>query len=144
MRRTKFALSLIWTCLVACGQDPNATSVPAAVAFRISGLPAPVLVGEPVAFLVTAEDASGQTVTGYTGKVHFTSDDPLAALPPDYQFQRADTGVRGFFVTFRTTGLRTIVATDVGTSMTGTRSANVMGTSPMVKPSRQRRWVISI
>src|SRR5262249_24834493 len=42
--------------------------------------------GSPFTVTVTALDASGNTVPGYTGTVHFTSTDTSAPLPPDYTF----------------------------------------------------------
>ena len=57
---------------------------------------------------VTAVDSSGNTVTGYTGKVHFTSTDAAAVLPADYTFVAADNGVHTFNVTLKTAGSQTI------------------------------------
>ena len=41
---------------------------------------------------VTAKDAFGNTATGYTGVVHFTSTDPQASLPASYTFVAGDSG----------------------------------------------------
>ena len=45
---------------------------------------------------LTVEDAYGNVVTGYTGTVHFSTNDPGATLPPDYTFTAADAGVHTF------------------------------------------------
>jgi hypothetical protein len=45
---------------------------------------------------VVAEDAYGNTATGYTGTVQFTSSDPAAVLPGNYTFTASDKGVHTF------------------------------------------------
>lgn len=45
--------------------------------------PASATAGIPFTFAVVAVDANNSIATGYTGMVHFSSSDPLAALPPD-------------------------------------------------------------
>ena len=45
------------------------------------------------ALTVVAKDALGNTASGYTGTVHFTSTDSQATLPADYAFAPADGGV---------------------------------------------------
>ena len=74
---------------------------------------------------MTAQDASGNTASTYTGKVHFTSSDTSTsiALPADYTFVTADHGVHTFSngVTLVTAGNQTVTATDTVTgSITGT------------------------
>jgi hypothetical protein len=54
--------------------------------------PSTVSAGVPFSFTVTAKDIYGNTVTGYTGTVHFTSTDNSAILPSDYTFQASDSG----------------------------------------------------
>jgi hypothetical protein len=80
---------------------------------------------------VTAQDQFGNTVTGYTGTVHFTSTDAQAVagagLPANYTFVAGDSGVHSFAngVTFKTAGAQTVTATDTVTgTITGT-SANI-------------------
>jgi hypothetical protein len=79
--------------------------------------------GAPFNLTVTAKDAYGNTATGYTGKIHFTSSDPAATLPADYTFTTGvgnDNGVHPFSVTLHT-GTPTVTATDVVTAtITGT------------------------
>jgi probable HAF family extracellular repeat protein len=62
-------------------------------------------------FAVTALDASGNTVSGYAGFVHFTSSDAQALLPPD---SKLINGTQSFSVTFKTLGSQSILATDTG------------------------------
>ncbi len=78
---------------------------------------------------VTAKDAYGNTATGYTGKVHFTSSDSAATLPADYTFTTGtgnDNGVHIFSVTLSLAGTFTVTATDTVTAtITGTVSVSV-------------------
>jgi hypothetical protein len=92
--------------------------------FVLSGLPASGTVGTAQSFTLTAEDAYGNTATGYGGTVHFTSNDSAAALPSNYTFTSTDAGVHSFSVTFNTVGTETITATD-STSATITGSASM-------------------
>jgi hypothetical protein len=74
--------------------------------------------GTPFSVTVTAENASGQTLTNYGGTIHFTTTDAGKgfALPPDYTFTSADLGTHTFtnLVTLVTAGSQTITATDTG------------------------------
>jgi hypothetical protein len=58
----------------------------------------PVTAGLAFMVTVTAQDALGNTVTGYRGTVHFTSSDMAAGvmLPADYPFVAGDNGVHVF------------------------------------------------
>jgi streptogramin lyase len=57
----------------------------------------PDVAGTPFNVTVTAQDPYGNTATGYTGRVHFSSGDPYgASLPADYTFTAADQGVHTF------------------------------------------------
>jgi streptogramin lyase len=78
-------------------------------------LTAPATATAGVAFTVTvvAEDAYGNTATGYIGTVHFTSTDPAATLPANYTFTAASAGKHSFSVTLRTTGKQTVTVEDV-------------------------------
>jgi hypothetical protein len=94
----------------------NATiGVVAAAAAYLRMLPAQntVYPGQPFAMTVTAYDAFGNIATGYRGTVHFTSSDPAAGLPADYQFTAADNGVHTFTgFELNTPGDQTITVTD--------------------------------
>ena len=59
--------------------------------------------GDLISLTVKATDAFGNTVTGYTGTVHFSSTDTQASLPADYTFTAADAGVHTFTVVLKTT-----------------------------------------
>jgi len=50
---------------------------------EVAGFPNPTTAGVAHTFTVTAKDQYGNTVTGYTGTVHFTSSDSRATLPAD-------------------------------------------------------------
>ena len=73
--------------------------------FVVQGVPTSSFVaGVPGTMTATAQDAYGNTVTNYTGTVHYTSSDPYALLPANYQFQTSDAGSHTFTVTFISTG----------------------------------------
>ena len=67
--------------------------------------------GTEIAVTVRALNALGQVVTGYSGKVHFSSSDPQAVLPAD---STLTNGEGTFPVTLKTAGPRTVVVADVG------------------------------
>ena len=75
---------------------------------------------------VTAKDARGNTVTNYTGTVHFSSSDSGSgvSLPSNYTFQAEDKGIMCFSVTLVTpTGTGSITATDTANnSITGSQT----------------------
>lgn len=96
-----------------------------AVSFQVSGLPSSATAGAPLSFTVSAVDASGHVVPGYTGTVHFTSSDPAAGLPGDYTFTAADNGVHTFSITFKTAGARTLTVTDTLSGIAGTQTLTV-------------------
>src|SRR5207249_2307959 len=90
--------------------------------------PASVGAGTPFTITVTATDVNGNTATGYTGTVHFTSSDGLASLPGNYTFTATDNGVHTFTnaVTLVTAGSQTITATDtVNGGITGSTAVLV-------------------
>ncbi len=66
---------------------------------RGSGFTNPTTAGAAHNVTVTAYDAFGNTATGYTGTVHFTSSDIQAVLPANYTFTGGDAGVHVFSVT---------------------------------------------
>jgi hypothetical protein len=74
-------------------------------------------------FTVTAQDASGDTVTNYSGTIHFTSSDTKAGLPANYTFVSGDSGTHTFNATLETAGSQSITATDTVTNtITGSQS----------------------
>ena len=74
--------------------------------------PSTATANNAITVIVKAKDASGNTATGYRGKVHFTSSDSLAALPADYTFISTDNGSHSFIVTIKTVGTNNITVTD--------------------------------
>lgn len=99
--------------------------------FDVSGYPSPVTAGTVGNITVTAKDNLNNVVTSYTGTIHFTSSDPNAALPADYQFGTSENGTHTFTpgVTLKTAGTQSITATDtVNSSIKGAQS-NIQVTS---------------
>jgi streptogramin lyase len=85
---------------------------PAVDHFLVQSSTATPLAGSTFSITITAQDTANQTVTGYTGTVHFRSSDPHAVLPTDYTFAPADNGVHTFTITLKTAGSQTVTATD--------------------------------
>ena len=69
--------------------------------------------GTPFSVTVRAEDAFGNTASGYTGTVSFSSSDPAAFLPTPYAFTTNDFGAKTLGgVILRATGTQTITVSD--------------------------------
>src|SRR5439155_25654347 len=102
---------------------------------QVTGFASPVTAGTAGSFTVTALNASGQVVTGYTGTVHFSSSDSQAALPANYTFTSADQGVHTFSATLKTAGSQSLAATDTTTgTITGSQTGitvNAAGASTL-------------
>lgn len=79
--------------------------------FTVAGVAA-TAAGTAKSYTVTARDAQGNIVTGYTGTVTFSSSDVKAGLPPSYTFTGADAGSHSFAVTLKTAGTQSITVTD--------------------------------
>ena len=96
----------------------TAISVNAAAAsqLKVTGYPAGPVAGTSNFVVVTAADAYGNTANSYVGTVGITTSDPAAILPANYTFVPADAGVHSLAVTYKTTGTRTLTATDTVTS----------------------------
>lgn len=98
--------------------NANVTVSAAAATHDTVTAPALVTAGSSFSFSVTAQDAFGNTATGYAGTVHFTSTDGAAVLPAD---STLTSGTGTFSATLTTTGSQTITATDtVAGSINGT------------------------
>ncbi len=108
------------------GTQTGITVTPAAAStLTVTGLTSPRTVGTPGSLTVTARDPFGNTATGYTGTVHFTSNDLQAVLPADYTFTPGDAGVRTFTsVTLRSAGTWSVTAAD---TLTGTITGSQAG-----------------
>ena len=74
--------------------------------FDISPASGAQTAGTAFSVTVTAKDASNATVTGYTGTISFSSNDPQAVLPASYPFVAGDEGTHTFTdgVTLKTAG----------------------------------------
>jgi hypothetical protein len=69
--------------------------------------------GTPFSITVRAEDAYGNTASGYTGTVSFSSSDPNAFLPSAYQFTANDFGAKTLGgLILRAAGTQTITVSD--------------------------------
>ena len=83
-------------------------------------IPPEVNAGQSFDITVTAYDKFGNLNTSYTGKINFTSTDPVALLPADLTFTPTDHGVKKFTnVVLYTSGDRSITVTDVLFPTTG-------------------------
>ena len=86
----------------------------------------PFVAGASHTLTVTALDAYGNTATGYTGAIHFTSSDSHAVLPADYTFVGADKGIHKSTVILKTAGSRSVTATDKAhATITGSQTVSV-------------------
>jgi hypothetical protein len=94
------------------GSTVLAVSPAAASRLLVNGFPSTATAGDGQYVTVTVEDAYGNTVTGYTGTVHFASSDHQATLPANYTFTAADAGSQFFMVTLKTAGMQWIAAVD--------------------------------
>src|SRR5262249_14195281 len=92
--------------VVAAAADPFLVTTSAA---------SPDIAGTAFDVTVTVQDVYRNTVTGYTGTVHFTSADPYGpTLPTDYTFTSSDAGVHTFpgGAALYTAGTWDVTATD--------------------------------
>lgn len=98
----------------------------------VANYPSPIAINTAAGFTVMVRDSFGNTASGYTGALHFTSTDSQATLPANYTFTGADQGVHSFTATLKTPGTRSITATDTVTNtITGTQSnISVITTTP--------------
>jgi predicted outer membrane repeat protein len=138
-------LTGIGSCTITASQsgDANYNSAPdvsrtfsitAALATHlVVSAPALATSGTSFSITVTALDQSNQTVTGYSGAVHFTSDDGQAVLPSDSSLTN---GVGVFNATLVASGSHTITATD-------TASNSINGTSGTISVTGAASYVES-
>jgi uncharacterized repeat protein (TIGR03803 family) len=99
----------------------------AAVTHLVISGPSSVRSGTAFSVTVTAADAYGNTVTGYTGTVHFSDSLSGATLPANYTFTSGDAGVHTFTgLKLKTKGLQTLTVTDtLYSSITGSLNITV-------------------
>jgi N,N-dimethylformamidase beta subunit-like protein len=122
-------VSVTDTANAALTSQQTVTIAPSATAasLSVSGL-TNAAAGVSQTVTVTARDASGNVVTGYTGTITFSSTDSQASLPANYTFLAADNGVHNFpgGVILRTAGTQIVAATDTGNAgITGSQSVTV-------------------
>lgn len=111
---------------------------PQASSFTVSGFPSPTIAGQAGSFTVTALDATGSVISGYTGTVHFTSSDVQASLPTIYTFAAADNGTHTFSATLKTAGTQAISVSDATAGVGGVESGitvNAAAASTMIAAS---------
>src|SRR5439155_489588 len=98
-----------------------------AASFTVAGFPSPTTAGIAGSFTVTAKDGFGNTATGYTGTVHFTSNDAAATLPANSAFTGGAAGVHPSTATpIRAAGRQTLTATDTVTAaLTGQQAITI-------------------
>jgi outer membrane protein assembly factor BamB len=100
----------------------------------VSGFPSPDVAGVAHNVTVTAKDPYGNTATGYTGTVHFTSTDTQATLPANYVFTSTDAGTHVFILTLKTAATQSVTATDTVTaSIKGSQSGIVVNPAAISK-----------
>jgi hypothetical protein len=92
-----------------------------------------VQTGITLTFSLSAKDAYGNPTTQAT--VHFTTDDPQAALPADQNFSGSGGTKSNLSATFFTGGNHTIIATQVGGGASATSSA-INVTSSSTQPAQ--------
>ena len=104
------------------------TVVPGATAgFIVEVTPSTVMTCDTATVTIEAVDACGNITPNYTGTIHFTSSDLLAALPGNYTFLSSDHGVATFSVTFNTAAIQTLTVTDTQQpTLTGSKTGIVV------------------
>jgi hypothetical protein len=111
-----------YTLVASSGGLTSDTSTPFDVAhaepkhLELSGLGSQVTAGAANSATVRVRDAYGNLAEGYTGTVHFESNDTAATLPADYAFVALDKGQHTFEggVVLRTSGMRTLSVSAAG------------------------------
>ena len=107
----------------------SVTVIPAAVSqLLLTTFSAQQTAGSQFGLIVTAADRYGNTVTGYTGTVHFTTDDGSSpsgvppVLPGDYTFNAGDGGTHTFggIILYKAGTARVTVTDTAFASITGT------------------------
>lgn len=103
------------------GTVSSTATAPIAASFSVDGYPASTA-GVSNNFTVRVVDTIGQTATGYTGTVYFTSSDKQAGLPASYTFTAADAGVHTFAATLKTAGTQSIGVRDLSGALVGSQA----------------------
>ena len=106
-------------------------TVNAAPASRLIMVPATTAptAGTGFSFTVTAQDAFGNTATGYAGTMHFSSSDPSATLPAN---STLSNGQRSFSATLIKAGSQSLTASDAANALSTTTNL-VVSAAPASK-----------
>ncbi len=104
------------------------TVIPGAASQFSVTLPPVVTTGIPFIFTVTALDSYGNTATGYTGTVSFTTTDALATPPANATLVSGTATLRA---TLKELGSQTLTATDtVNSGLIGTSNPSIVIAGP--------------
>ena len=124
------------TAALLTGTQSNIVVVPAsAVILKVAGFGTPAVAGTAGNFTVTAKDQFGNTAAGYAGTIHFTTSDGAAAVPADYTFTAADSGVKSFSAMLKTVGIQSLSATDTSApAITGAQTGIIVNPSGIAPP----------
>jgi len=136
------------TAAIAGTSSPIAigAAVTPPIRFSISA-PAAARSGTAIHFTVTALDPSNNVVSGYAGRVQFSSTDATAVLPPS---STLTGGIGTFAATLQTAGAQTLTATDtINLAFTGTSSSIDVSPGPathfsVYAPTRVRPGSITV
>src|ERR1700676_344750 len=109
MKKSLWLVIAIGVCVLGgCGGGTSSPPPPVATHFSVSSANATPTAGTAFNITITALDATGGTVTSYSGTVHFTSSDGQAVLPASVP---ATNGTGTGSVTLKTAGPQTVTAT---------------------------------
>jgi hypothetical protein len=90
--------------------------------------------GVPFDVMVEAQDAYGNTATGYAGTIRFYITDPKADTPANYTFVPAnDAGIQAFSVNLHSAGQWTVKATDTASNFYGVSGTITVQPGPPAK-----------
>ncbi|MDD5643966.1 MAG: Ig-like domain-containing protein [bacterium] len=91
---------------------------------ELKGITDPIIAGEETDAIVEIKDYLGNLVSEYVGVIRFTSSDPQAVLPSNYQFEPADAGDHTFSgLILKTAGEQSVTVADtVEAVLTSTQS----------------------
>lgn len=83
--------------------------------FDISNYPESIEVNTNLPFTLEVTNDEGDLITDFTGEIEFSSSDPNAQLPNNFEFDLSDSGshIFDFGPRFMTTGMQTLTLTDV-------------------------------
>ncbi len=114
------------TSSIADVSDPIDVVAAAPSQFKVSPPPGGTETGTAFSFTVTVVDQFGNTVTSYSGTVHFASSDPNAILPADAPLVN---GVGTFQATFLTGGSQSLSVSDSQAELSGESTPVVIVTT---------------